>query len=85
MSTPIRNKLTELQDSWRQLQTLSGRRREVLTTAYATHKFLADLHELDLWVADTIKKMGSSELPSNISEAEAMLELHNERKVVLKL
>lgn len=81
MSTPIRSKLTELQDNWRQLQTLCKHRRDSLTTAYTTHKFLADLHELDLWVADTIKKMSSSELPNNVTEAEALLELHNERKV----
>ncbi|XP_046688428.1 LOW QUALITY PROTEIN: spectrin beta chain-like [Homalodisca vitripennis] len=84
MSTPIRSKLNELQDNWRQLQTLCKHRRTTLTTGYTTHKFLADLHELDLWVADTIKKMNSSELPNNTSEAKALLELHNERKVCLK-
>lgn len=31
-------------------------------------------------MADTIKRMGSSELPTTTSEAEAMLELHHERK-----
>lgn len=82
MSTPIRSKLTELQDNWRQLQTLCRQRRDALTTAFTTHKFLADLHELDLWVADTIKKMSSSELPNNVAEAEALLQLHNERKVI---
>ncbi|XP_054271663.1 spectrin alpha chain, non-erythrocytic 1 isoform X2 [Macrosteles quadrilineatus] len=80
MSTPIRSKLSELQDSWRQLQTLCSRRRDQLTSAFTRHKFLADLKELDLWVADTIKKMTSSELPNNVAEAEALLELHNERK-----
>lgn len=83
MSTPIRSKLSELQDSWRQLQTLCSRRRDQLTSAFTRHKFLADLKELDLWVADTIKKMTSSELPNNVAEAEALLELHNERKVGL--
>lgn len=80
MSTPIRNKLTELQDNWRQLQALCGTRRDALNTAYTKHKFIADLRELELWVADTIKKMSSSELPNNIAEAEALLELHHERK-----
>ncbi|XP_075227745.1 spectrin beta chain, non-erythrocytic 5 kst isoform X2 [Lycorma delicatula] len=80
MSTPIRAKLTELQDNWRQLQGLSRARRDRLTAAYTTHKFRADLRELEVWVLDTIKRMGSSELPATIAEAEAALELHHERK-----
>ncbi|XP_066999614.1 spectrin beta chain, non-erythrocytic 5 isoform X3 [Anabrus simplex] len=80
MSAPIRTKLSELQENWRALQQLSQRRREALGNAYTQHKFHSELHELELWVADTIKRMGSSELPSSIAEAEAMLELHQERK-----
>lgn len=81
MSTPIRAKLTELQDNWRQLQGLSRARRDSLTAAYTTHKFRADLRELEVWVLDTIKRMGSSELPAAIAEAESALEIHHERKV----
>lgn len=81
MSAPIRSKLTELQEKWRGLQALGKHRRDALTTAFTTHKFLSDLRELHLWVNDTIEKMNSSELPTNIAEAEALLELHNERKV----
>lgn len=81
MAAPIRTKLSELQDNWRQLHQLSQNRRQKLGAAYTLHKFLNDLHELDVWVGDTIKKMGSSELPNSIAEAEAMLELHQERKV----
>lgn len=82
MSTPIRAKLTELQDNWRQLQGLSRARRDRLTAAYTTHKFRSDLKELEVWVLDTIKRMNSSELPATIAEAEAALELHHERKVI---
>nr|CAD7395713.1 unnamed protein product [Timema poppensis] len=80
MSTPIRSKLSELQESWRNLQLLARQRKEALTVAYTLHKFHADLREIEAWVADTIKRMDSSELPATISEAEAMLELHQERK-----
>nr|CAD7394337.1 unnamed protein product [Timema cristinae] len=83
MSTPIRSKLSELQESWRNLQLLARQRKEALTVAYTLHKFHADLREIEAWVADTIKRMDSSELPATISEAEAMLELHQERKVAL--
>nr|CAD7444142.1 unnamed protein product [Timema bartmani] len=80
MSTPIRSKLSELQETWRNLQLLARQRKEALTVAYTLHKFHADLREIEAWVADTIKRMDSSELPATISEAEAMLELHQERK-----
>lgn len=85
MSSPIRAKLAELQEAWRNLQTLSRTRKETLNMAYTNHKFIADLKELELWVADTIKRMASSELPTNILEAKAALELHHERKVCFKL
>jgi spectrin beta len=73
--------LSELQENWRALQQLARRRNDALAAAYTRHKFYADLHELDVWVAETIKRMGSSELPATSAEAEAMLELHQERKV----
>jgi len=81
LSAPIRSKLSELQGNWRSLQQLAQRRSDALAAAYTRHKFHADLHELDVWVAETIKRMGSSELPATSAEAEAMLELHQERKV----
>ncbi|PSN40703.1 hypothetical protein C0J52_13751 [Blattella germanica] len=80
LSAPIRSKLSELQENWRSLQQLARKRSDALSTAYTLHKFRADLHELELWVAETIKRMGSSELPATSAEAEAMLELHQERK-----
>ncbi|XP_076761659.1 spectrin beta chain, non-erythrocytic 5 kst isoform X2 [Xylocopa sonorina] len=72
--------LSELQSNWDDLQRLTQHRREALNRAYTLHKFQADLHELELWVADTIKRMDESEPPTTISEAEALLELHQERK-----
>ncbi|KAK7865818.1 hypothetical protein R5R35_001276 [Gryllus longicercus] len=80
LSSSIRTKLSELQENWRSLQQLSARRRDLLVNAYTQHKFQAELHDLELWVADTIKRMGSRELPGSIAEAEAALELHQERK-----
>ncbi|XP_011150755.1 spectrin alpha chain isoform X3 [Harpegnathos saltator] len=72
--------LSELQSNWDDLQRLTRHRRDALNRAYTLHKFQADLHELDIWVADTIKRMDESEPPTTISEAEAVLELHQERK-----
>ncbi|XP_043484059.1 spectrin alpha chain [Leptopilina heterotoma] len=72
--------LSELQGNWNQLQQLSQTRRETLNQAYTIHKFQADLHELEIWVADTIKRMEDAESATTIAEAEASLELHQERK-----
>ncbi|XP_012141419.2 spectrin beta chain, non-erythrocytic 5 kst isoform X2 [Megachile rotundata] len=72
--------LSELQSNWDDLQRLTQHRRKALNLAYTLRKFQADLHELELWVADTIKRMDESEPPTTISEAEALLELHQERK-----
>uniref|UniRef100_A0A8D8XL88 Tripeptidyl-peptidase 2 n=1 Tax=Cacopsylla melanoneura TaxID=428564 RepID=A0A8D8XL88_9HEMI len=80
MSAPIRTKLTELQDNWRNLQTLAASRREALNSAFSQHKFTADLKELESYVAETMKRMNTTDLPSNIPEAKALLELHHERK-----
>ncbi|XP_048512555.1 spectrin beta chain, non-erythrocytic 1 isoform X2 [Athalia rosae] len=72
--------LHDLRTNWDALQTLAQKRREALKEAYTLHKFQADLHELEVWVADTIKRMNDSDAPTTISEAEALLELHQERK-----
>lgn len=72
--------LHELQSNWDELQHLTQHRREALNRAYTLHKFQADLHEVEIWVADTTKRMNESEAPTTISEAEALLELHQERK-----
>ncbi|KAJ8678764.1 hypothetical protein QAD02_014551 [Eretmocerus hayati] len=72
--------LLELQTNWNELQRLTTDRRESLSHAYTLHKFRAELHELEIWVADTIKRMKDVEPPTTILEAEALLELHQERK-----
>ena len=81
MGSPIRGKLTEVQDKWLELVGLAGRRRAALEAAHSAHKFHAQLRELHSWVQDTIDRMDSSEAPANIAQANQMLELHHERKV----
>lgn len=73
--------MSELEVNWKELQRLTSARRRRLSEAYTLHKFQADLHELEIWVADTVKRMDESDPPSTISEAAALLELHQERKV----
>ncbi|XP_044574402.1 spectrin beta chain, non-erythrocytic 1 isoform X3 [Cotesia glomerata] len=69
-----------IESNWDELQHLTKHRRDVLNQAYTLHKFQADLHEVEIWIKDTIKRMNESGAPTTISEAEALLELHQERK-----
>lgn len=80
MSSPIKAKLSELQDNWRNLHMLSKKRREALNEAYIREKFLSELREAELWVVDSIKKIKGHEMPTNMAEAKALLELNQERK-----
>ncbi|XP_044008912.1 spectrin beta chain, non-erythrocytic 5 isoform X1 [Aphidius gifuensis] len=79
-SQQINLMLHNLQSNWNNLQHLTKHRRDVLNQAYTLHKFKADLHEVEIWIFDTIKRMNDSEAPTTISEAEALLQLHQERK-----
>ena len=72
--------LSELETNWNELQLLTSERRQSLSQAYTLHKFRAELRELETWVADAIKRMNEVEPPTSILEAEALLELHQERK-----
>ena len=80
MAVPIRNKLSALTDDWRNLQQLSKCRHDALAAAYTRHKFRAELHEVEVWVGEAIKRMTSAELPTTVAEAEAMVQLHQEHK-----
>lgn len=76
----INEKLQELKNHWQDLQQLINQRREKLKNAYILQKFMSDLRELEAWVTDAVKKMNAGDLPTTIVEAEAQLELHQERR-----
>jgi spectrin beta len=80
MSTTIRSKLSAAQDHWRKLTSLSTARRQTLASAYTFHKFKADLRELEAWVQDMNNKMEATVLANNMTDAQAALHLHQERK-----
>ncbi|XP_031782461.2 spectrin beta chain, non-erythrocytic 1 isoform X3 [Nasonia vitripennis] len=79
-ASQINGILSELETNWSELQRLTSDRRQALIQAYTLHKFRAELRELEIWVAETIKRMNEVEPPTTILEAEALLELHQERK-----
>ena len=37
--------------------------------------------ELELWVSEAVKRMDETDAPETVSDAEALLELHHEKKV----
>lgn len=39
------------------------------------------IQELEGWVSETVKRMDSAEPPESVADAEALLEVHHERKV----
>ncbi|XP_068625866.1 spectrin beta chain, non-erythrocytic 5 isoform X2 [Battus philenor] len=76
----IEASLKRLDEAWHKLQQLAARRTALLDEAIAEHKFDENLKELELWVSETVKRMDSAEPPESVSDAEALLELHHERK-----
>ncbi|XP_031334782.1 spectrin beta chain, non-erythrocytic 1 isoform X2 [Photinus pyralis] len=76
----ISSKLTAVQDEWNKLCLSKNKRRSNLERAYTKQKFLSDLKDLELWTDENIKSMEDTNKPKSISEAEALIELHNEKK-----
>ncbi|XP_035225862.1 spectrin beta chain, non-erythrocytic 1-like isoform X1 [Stegodyphus dumicola] len=76
----MRQKISEVQENWRKLTNLCLSRKQSLSSAYTLHKFLSDFDELESWVNDISNRMTSGELATNNSEAQNMLQLHQERK-----
>lgn len=76
----IQHKIQDVTEKWNELLTLKERRQKMLAESYTRQKFFSDLKDLELWVADTIKKMESKHKIASAGEAEAQLELHAERK-----
>ncbi|GIY06493.1 hypothetical protein CDAR_514752 [Caerostris darwini] len=80
VAAQTRQKLAEVQENWRKLMNLCSTRKQTLSSAYTLHKFLTDFAELESWVTDITSRMNSDELAANNSEAQSMLQLHQERK-----
>ncbi|XP_050079457.1 spectrin beta chain, non-erythrocytic 1 [Anopheles maculipalpis] len=76
----IVEKLDELKKHWNELQNASVKRAEMLKQGYTAHKFTANVKELELWANEMIKRMDSATKPATITDCEAQIQLHNERK-----
>ncbi|XP_045506256.1 spectrin beta chain, non-erythrocytic 1 [Colias croceus] len=78
-ASEIADSLRGLEEAWDKLKELGEKRSALLDEAIAEHKFDESLKELDLWVSETVKRMSGAE-PESVAHAEALLEMHNERK-----
>lgn len=76
----IQKKIEDLQQQWEDLLKAKARRSRNLDAAYTKQKFLADSKDLELWVNDTFKRMETQNKPVSVTEAEALLEFHDELK-----
>ncbi|KAK4883333.1 hypothetical protein RN001_006652 [Aquatica leii] len=79
-SEHLTDKIKGIQDNWNKLLVLKNKRRDTLAKAYTKQKFLSDLNDLELWANETIKPMEDQNKPKSVAEAEALMELHNEKK-----
>ncbi|KAF9407356.1 hypothetical protein HW555_012597, partial [Spodoptera exigua] len=76
----IEKSLHSLREGWEELQELAAKRTALLDEAIAEHKFDENLKELELWVSEAVKRMDETGAPETVSDAEALLELHHEKK-----
>ncbi|KAJ2939556.1 hypothetical protein O0L34_g6388 [Tuta absoluta] len=75
----IRGSVEKLRAQWNELQQLADKRTKLLDEAIAEHQFDENLKELEVWVSESVKRM-DGQAPESVSDAEALLELHQERK-----
>lgn len=58
-------------------------RKQNLDESYFQHKFLADFRDLTSWINDMKAIIQADELAKDVAGAEALLERHQEHKVVI--
>uniref|UniRef100_A0A8D2MJU5 Spectrin beta, non-erythrocytic 5 n=1 Tax=Zonotrichia albicollis TaxID=44394 RepID=A0A8D2MJU5_ZONAL len=80
----INDKLTmkqqEMKNNWLQLQGQAKQRKEKLAASYQLQKFNLEMKEMLDWAQNTRALMEAGGLPKSASEAESMIEDHQERK-----
>lgn len=60
-------------------------RRSELESSHALHRFLADYRDLISWVSDIRALIAADDLAKDVPGAEALLERHQEHKVIWKI
>jgi hypothetical protein len=62
--------------------TQASDRKSRLDDSYYLHRFLADFRDLVSWIADMKAIISADELAKDVAGAEALLERHQEHKVI---
>ncbi|XP_066281028.1 spectrin beta chain, non-erythrocytic 5-like isoform X2 [Branchiostoma lanceolatum] len=84
MAEAIQQKQVEVIENWEKLNDHAEARKEKLAASYQLQKFLKEFKDLNTWMSDMVGRMTSGELAKDVTGAENMLELHNERKVEIE-
>jgi spectrin alpha len=58
-------------------------RRSELESSNALHRFLADYRDLSSWMSDMRALIAADDLAKDVPGAEALLERHQEHKVII--
>ncbi|XP_043929471.1 spectrin beta chain, non-erythrocytic 5 [Protopterus annectens] len=80
LNDQLNTKQREMKDSWVQLQQEAKLRKEKLEASYQLQRFKASLRELLDWAQKVAAQMEVEGLPKSKTEAETMIEDHNEIK-----
>ncbi|KAK2560477.1 Spectrin beta chain [Acropora cervicornis] len=80
----IQAKQTEIIENWERLNDLFDERKSKLDANRLLQIFLMDFRDLMTWMTDLASRISSGEPPKNVREAEALLEVHSERKGVIE-
>lgn len=79
----IDGKRHEAQDYWENLRQKAAERKAGLDRSYALHRFFADYRDLISWIGDMKAVISADEPAKDVAGAEALLERHQEHKVVV--
>ncbi|XP_065647133.1 spectrin alpha chain, non-erythrocytic 1 isoform X2 [Hydra vulgaris] len=76
----IKEKLNDLTENWSELKRKANERKAKLNESYAFQKFLNDYRDQLSWIQSINSLVSSDDLASDVVEAEAMLDRHQEHR-----
>lgn len=81
-SDVVSGRQNDISNLWDQLRNKASSRKGGLDSAYALHRFFVDYRDLASWMADVKAVIAADELAKDVAGAEALLERHQEHKVI---
>ncbi|XP_061084858.1 spectrin beta chain, non-erythrocytic 1-like isoform X4 [Conger conger] len=74
----IRQRITEVQEQWAELERLSAVRKGVLRDACNTHQFQADADDVDAWMLDVLRIVSSADVGHDEFSTQALVKKHKD-------